>query len=333
MPTLFEQEQVSDRVLGERVRSKLGALVRHPSSIEVTADNGHITLSGPILSQEVDRLLDQVRKVKGVAGVENRLEIHDQPGNIPGLQGEPPRLPRGEPFELMQTNWSPTARVTVGMVGATLAFYGASRRDLPGAGLALLGIAALTRASSNLPLKRIVGIGTGHRAVDVSKTMIIAAPLERVFAFWANYKDFPHYTKHVREVWETGEGHSRWTVVGPAGVELSWNTTITSFIPNQELAWRTEPDSRVQHAGILKFRDNQDDTTTVHIRMSYNPPGGAIGHGIATLLRTDPKTLIEEDLVRIKTVLESGKIPRDVQQPHTRFSKPYPALKAEQLEE
>jgi hypothetical protein len=43
--------------------------------------------------------------------------------------------------------------------------------------------------------------------------------------------------------------------------------------------------------------------------------------------------MIEEDLVRIKTVLESGTIPRDVQEPHTGASKLHPALKAEQLEE
>ena len=308
VPSLLQREQVNDQVLKERVRSKLGTLVRHPSSIEVTAENGHVTLSGPVLSKEVGQLLDQVRRVKGVAAVENRLEVHAEPGNIPGLQGDPPRPPRGEPFELMQANWSPTARAGVGIVGASLALYGASRRDLAGAGIALFGVAALTRASLNLPLKRIVGLGAGCRAVDLNKTMTIAAPLERVFDFWAHYEKFPRYTAHVREVQETGEGRSRWTVVGPAGVALSSHITITSFIPNQELAWRTEPDSIVQHAGILKFMENGDGTTTIHLRMSYNPPGGAVGHGIASLLRSDPKTLIEDDLVRIKTVLESGKI-------------------------
>jgi uncharacterized membrane protein len=84
--------------------------------------------------------------------------------------------------------------------------------------LALPGIAAVTRTSSDLPLKRIVGIGAGHWAIDLNKTMIFAAPLDRVFAFWANYKEFPHYTTHVREL--TGEARSRWTVVGPAGIEL-----------------------------------------------------------------------------------------------------------------
>src|SRR5581483_10429177 len=82
-----------DEVVAERVRSKLGFLVRHPSSIEVTVKDGHVTLSGPILADEVDRLIRNVEQIRGVMGVENRLEVHEEPGNIPGLQGQPPRRP------------------------------------------------------------------------------------------------------------------------------------------------------------------------------------------------------------------------------------------------
>jgi hypothetical protein len=87
VPSLFERKPVNDRVLVERVRSELGTLVRHPSSIEVTAENGHVTLSGPILSREVDHLLNRVQRVRGVTEVENRLEVHDEPGNIPACKG------------------------------------------------------------------------------------------------------------------------------------------------------------------------------------------------------------------------------------------------------
>lgn len=76
--------------------------------------------------------------------------------------------------------------------------------------------------------------------------------------------------------------------------------------------WKTEPDSAVQHAGILRFIENQDGTTTVQFRISYNPPAGAIGHGAAVLFGADAKTLLEEDLIRIKTFLDTGKISCDV---------------------
>src|SRR5882724_2390101 len=41
----FNRAQTDDSVLEERVRSKLGRLVSHPSTIEVRAENGTITLS------------------------------------------------------------------------------------------------------------------------------------------------------------------------------------------------------------------------------------------------------------------------------------------------
>ncbi|HEX2055874.1 MAG TPA: SRPBCC family protein, partial [Nitrospiraceae bacterium] len=326
---LHGDTEVADRVLSERVRSKLGTLVRHPGSITVTADQGHVTLTGAILSYEVDQLLEGVRRVRGVKAISNRLEAHDDPDRIPELQGDPPRAPRGEPFELLQTNWSPAARFVAGAAGAGLLLYGMSRRTAFGAGLGLLGSAALARAAMNLPLNRLCGIAAGRRAVEIHKTVVIAAPLERVFAFWSDYEDWPRYTSRVREVLQKGEGRSRWTVRGPAGAELSWTAIITSCIPNEELAWKTEPGSLVQHAGILRFVGNPDGTTTIHMTVSYNPPGGAILHGIAAMFGQDLTSLLEEELVRIKTVLEEGKIPHDVQQ---RQATPSPMLKAEQLE-
>jgi len=82
-----EVEVVTDEILQERVRAKLGRLVSNPSSIEVTAQNGIVTLTGPVLEEELDRLLRGVRSVRGASGVENSLEVHSQPGQVPGLQG------------------------------------------------------------------------------------------------------------------------------------------------------------------------------------------------------------------------------------------------------
>jgi hypothetical protein len=44
---------VDDTVLAQRVRSKLGFLVRHPSALEVQADRGRIILIGSVLADEV----------------------------------------------------------------------------------------------------------------------------------------------------------------------------------------------------------------------------------------------------------------------------------------
>ncbi|MBX6315226.1 MAG: BON domain-containing protein [Isosphaeraceae bacterium] len=113
--SLFSTHEAPDRVIEERVRAALGRVVSHPSAIEVTAHNGHVVLSGPILASEVDRLIATARSVWGVTGVEDRLEVHEQPGNHPALQGGHRRT--GPRPELWQNTWSPATRLMLGFGG------------------------------------------------------------------------------------------------------------------------------------------------------------------------------------------------------------------------
>ena len=46
-------EEVTDEKLVARIRSKIGRYASHARSVQVTSNNGNITLSGPILSKEV----------------------------------------------------------------------------------------------------------------------------------------------------------------------------------------------------------------------------------------------------------------------------------------
>src|SRR5688572_30343702 len=52
----FRGRDTSDGVVVDRVRSKLGRYTSHPSAVEVHVNNGHITLNGPILDDEVASL-------------------------------------------------------------------------------------------------------------------------------------------------------------------------------------------------------------------------------------------------------------------------------------
>ena len=117
----FSSEPVDDAVLVDRVRAKLGRIVSHPRAINVMAENGRVTLRGPILTMEEPALLACVNRVGGVNEVVNNLEPHDESDNHPALQGGRERL--GERFDLFQNNWSPTTRFLVGAgVGAASLF-------------------------------------------------------------------------------------------------------------------------------------------------------------------------------------------------------------------
>lgn len=83
----FRSDRPDDDVLVERVRAALGRVVSHPRAIDVEACNGTVCLCGPILTHEMSALLRAVELVPGVRHVDNQLEPHDQPGNIPALQG------------------------------------------------------------------------------------------------------------------------------------------------------------------------------------------------------------------------------------------------------
>jgi CBS domain-containing protein len=148
----------TDEVLMERVRAKLGMLVRHPRSIEVAAHVGTVILSGPVLADEVDSLVAMVSRVHGVRHVENRLEIHEEAGDVPGLQGGPARRPRGDVSELMQSNWSPATRFLTGAAGSVVAMYGARQRTAVGAGLTALGLGFLLRGLLNRRFSDLLGI-------------------------------------------------------------------------------------------------------------------------------------------------------------------------------
>lgn len=292
-----------DAVLEQRVRARLGRAVSHPSSIEVRATDGRVTLSGPVLAHELDSLLAEVESVRGVREVEDRCEVHKEPGDVPGLQGGRPRY--GTRPDVLQRNWAPATRFLVGAAGATTALWGFSRRDLPGLAAGAFGVGLLARATSNLETRRMLG-GGGRRAIDLQKTIHIAAPVDEVYAFWRKMENFPRIMQHVRAVEPAGDGRYRWTVTGPAGTPVSWNAEITEEIPNRVLSWRSEPGALVANAGIVRF-DEENGGTRLHVRMSYNPPGGLLGHWVAALFGVDPKQAMDDDLARFKSLIEVGK--------------------------
>ncbi|MEW6271575.1 MAG: SRPBCC family protein [Thermodesulfobacteriota bacterium] len=296
-------EAVPDATLAERVRSQLPYAAAHPGAIEVHVADGTVTLRGPVLRDELEELLETVAHVRGVRSVRNEVEVHASPDGIPALQGAGARR-RPVPF-WQRDNWPPAARVMGSAAGALL-IAGGARRGLRGA-LALAGGAALLlRAATNKPLAELTGIGAGRRAVDVQKSIHIAAPVEHVFRLWSDPTNLPRFLSHVRSVEPLEGGRLRWLVSGPAGIPLEWITETTRSVENELLAWQTIPGCAVEHVGEIRF-EGADGSTTMHVRMSYNPPGGALGHAVASLLGGNPKQAMDDDLVRFKSLLETGK--------------------------
>ena len=313
----LHEDAATDDVLAERVRARLGRHASHPHAIRVEVHEGAVTLRGPILTHEADRLVSTVvKRVRGVRDIRDELERHDEPGNVPALQGGATR--EGEKWALSQESWSSSTRALVGAAGVVLVSVGVRRGGLAGAALSAAGTALVARALTDTDIGRLVGAGGARRAVDLEKTITIDAPVADVFAFWQHYENFPKFMSHVRDV-RSGEidGRSYWVVDGPAGVPVSFEAKTTRVVPNELIAWKSVEGSTVAHAGIVRFEPVGDGATRVNVRFSYNPPAGAIGHAAAWLLGSDAKQLMDDDLVRLKTLLETGRAPSDAAQPAT----------------
>ena len=308
---MFSHEEVDDDVLVERVRAELGRVVSHPHAIEAAANGGHLTLIGPILSYEVRPLLRAVRRVPGVRAVSDQLTVYSEPGNLPALQGGEPRT--GERFELLQENWSPAARVMAGGAGAALMLSALRARGGLCALLGVSGSALLARAAANRDLASLLGFG--RRGISVQKTIYVAAPVERVFDFWTDYQNFPRFMHHVRDVRPMADNRSHWVVAGPAGVPVQWTAEVTRVLPGELIEWRSISDSDVRHEGAVRFVATSDGGTRLSVRLSYLPPAGAFGHAVATMFGADPKSEMDADLMRMKSMIETGHPPHDAARP------------------
>jgi hypothetical protein len=104
--------EVDDDTLIERVRAKLGRVASHARAIDVLADDGVVTLRGPILASEVPNVMATVRSVRGVEDVVNHLQAHESSLGVPSLQGEG-RI-GGPSIDILQRNWAPGTRALVG---------------------------------------------------------------------------------------------------------------------------------------------------------------------------------------------------------------------------
>ncbi len=83
-------EPVDDYVLVERVRTALGRLVGSPGAVDVSVNDGIVSLAGRLPAGEIDLLIGAVKAMAGVRAVADHLTIEEEPGPVPGLQGGSP---------------------------------------------------------------------------------------------------------------------------------------------------------------------------------------------------------------------------------------------------
>ena len=304
MTARLSDQDAPDWILEERVRSNFGRISNNTRAIDVRADGGHIYLSGPALRADRDDILKAAARTRGVYGVEDELRLFDNPQDIPSLQaGTSPGRETGP--ETQQQNWSPATRLISGVGGSLLTLYGLRRSGLTKPLLSTAGLIITARSVTNMDTRSLLGVG-GENLIKVRKAINIDVPIDEVYQFWRNFENFKLFMDHVKEI-TVQDDISTWQVAGPAGSTVEFKSHITRDIPNESIAWESLPNSQVKQAGFVRFDPSRDGGTRVGVQMEYLPPAGALGHAVAQLFGVDPRQAMNDDLLRLKSLLETGK--------------------------
>ncbi len=214
-----------------------------------------------------------------------------------------------------RVNVGKTERIISVAAGALLAFLAArsfSRSKAGGVALLTTGSSLLFRgATGYCPMNEAIGRNSAATQVDpveVSQVMTVRKPREEVYAYWRKLENLPKFMQHLKEVKQIDNKRSHWEALIPKalGAPIRWDAEITSEEVNSRLAWQSIPGSTVDNAGEVRFQDAPNERgTEIRVKISYRPPAGDLGKGVAKLFNPKLESMVKEDLRRFKQIMEA----------------------------
>ena len=143
----------------------------------------------------------------------------------------------------------------------------------------------------------------------VGRTVTIGRPRQELYDFWRGFDRLPQFMDNVESVEKLDEQRSRWIIKGPGGHDVEIVSRLVEDVPGEKLAWESEEGSDLDTSGVIEFSDAPPGRGTyVRFLMAYDPPGGAIGRGIAKLMQREPTVQARRDLRRFKQLMETGEV-------------------------
>ncbi|RWY50388.1 SRPBCC family protein [Mucilaginibacter gilvus] len=142
--------------------------------------------------------------------------------------------------------------------------------------------------------------------VNIRSSYFINKPRQEVYNFWRKLDNLPLFMKHLKSVELIDDKRSHWVLKLPLGVPaVSWDAEIVHDDPGYMIGWSSLPDSLIDNAGKVRFKDNPDGHgTLVDITISYRPPVGGFGGGIAHILNPVFKNMVDNDVRNFKQYMD-----------------------------
>ena len=147
----------------------------------------------------------------------------------------------------------------------------------------------------------------------VESSVVVEAPVSRVYDYWRNLENLPSFMTNVEEVRATGPGMTHWRIKGPLGTKMEFDAQTTQEEENRALGWNSI-DGNVETSGQVRFQELGAERTRVEVTMNYaNPPGGKIGE-VGSRIVSNPQVMVDQDLYNFKEIIEGRATPEEIQQ-------------------
>jgi len=175
---------------------------------------------------------------------------------------------------------------------------------------ALGGVLLYRGASGNCPVYSSMGKTKGvssTSAINIRTSLMVNKPKDEVYAFWRKLENLPLFMKHLASVTEIDTKHSHWEASLPGGIgKVKWNAEIVKEEEGHMIGWQSIPNSMINNAGKVTFSDAQNGQgTELDVIISYHPPAGEIGSGVAKLLNPVFEKMIRQDVMNFKDYIET----------------------------
>lgn len=175
----------------------------------------------------------------------------------------------------------------------------------------VIGGALLYRgASGHCPVYASMGKtkGVSHTpAINIRTGLIVNKPRQEVYAFWRKLENLPLFMKHLANVTEIDAKHSHWEADVPGGIgKVKWNAEIVKEEEGSLIGWQSIPNSMVNNAGKVQFRDALGgEGTELDVVITYHAPAGELGAGIAKAINPVLEKMIRQDIMNFKEYIET----------------------------
>ncbi|MEU6095119.1 SRPBCC family protein [Streptomyces sp. NPDC047079] len=162
-------------------------------------------------------------------------------------------------------------------------------------------------------------VGTGgptrrrddEHAMEAHGAITVNRPRAQVYRFWHDFTNLPRFMAHLESVEPRGDGRSHWRARGPLKQTVEWDADIVEDRPGKLIAWRSVGRTAVENHGSVQFADAPGGRgTELRVRLTYEPRAGRVGTAFAKLLGEHPEQQVNDDLRRLKQVLETGEVVR-----------------------